>query len=202
MTDKLVLGIVGIALLHRLRIVGSPYLLSQYIAYIVIGIPTVMGGQAFGNICIVYATNRAGRAVTVVSAPINIAVLCLKLGVARVPDKSIVLFVDPRQAVIEVGNSIRRAGAELNIERQVIFVGIVEIHITALAVEFVVQIGRLVKLVVGCLDIAAVVAAHLQEPAYVIVEIGKHSVAVLGVAGEIAVGVVSPIELRSSIVRP
>ena len=38
-----------------------------------------MGGQAFGNIGIVYATNRAGRAVTVVSAPINIAVRCIYL---------------------------------------------------------------------------------------------------------------------------
>lgn len=64
------------------------------------------------------------------------------------------------------------------------------------------QIGGLVELVTRCLDIAAVVAAHLQEPAYVIVEIGQNSVTVLGVAGKIAVGVVCPIELRSSIVRP
>ena len=77
-----------------------------------------------------------------------------------------------------------------------------EIHITALTVEFVVQIGRLVKLVIRGLDIAAVVAANLQEPAYVIIEIGKHSVAVLGVTGKVAVGIVSPIELRSPIVRP
>ena len=55
------------------------------------------------------------------------------------------------------------------------------------------QIGGLVELVTRCLDIAAVVAAHLQEPAYVIVEIGKHSVAVLGVAGKVSVGVVCPI---------
>ena len=50
------------------------------------------------------------------------------------------------------------------------------------------QIGGLVELVTRCLDIAAVVAAHLQEPAYVIIEIGKHSVTVLGVTGKIAVG--------------
>ena len=59
------------------------------------------------------------------------------------------------------------------------------------------QVGRLVELVIRGLDIAAVVAAHLQEPAYVIVEIGQNSVTVLGVAGKIAVGIVSPIELRN-----
>ena len=77
-----------------------------------------------------------------------------------------------------------------------------EVHITALTVEFVVQIGRLVELVIRGLDIAAVVAADLQEPAYIIVEIGKHSTAGLSITGEIAIGVVSPIELCSSIVRP
>ena len=70
-----------------------------------------------------------------------------------------------------------------------------EIHITALAVELVMQIGGLVELVIRGLDIASVVAAHLQEPAYVIVEIGQNSVTVLGVAGKIAVGIVSPIIL-------
>ena len=64
------------------------------------------------------------------------------------------------------------------------------------------QVGGLVELVIRGLDIAAVVAADLQEPAYVVVEIGQNSVAVLGIAGEIAVGIVSPIELRSTIVRP
>ena len=77
-----------------------------------------------------------------------------------------------------------------------------EIHITALSVELIVQVGRLVELVIRGLDIAAVVAADLQEPAYVIVEIGQHPVAVLGVACKVSVGVVRPIELRSSIVRP
>ena len=72
-----------------------------------------------------------------------------------------------------------------------------EVHITTLTVEFVVQIGRLIELVIRGLNIAAVVAADLQESAYVIVEIGKHSVAVFGVAGEVSVGVVSPIELRN-----
>ena len=161
-----------------------------------------MGRQTVCCKGVVYATDCTCCAVAFISAPIDIAVPCFKLGVARVPDKSIVLFVNPRQAVIEVGNSIRRTGAELNIKRQVVFVGIVEVHITALAVEFVVQIGRLVELVIRGLDIASVVAADLQEPAYVIVEIGKHSVAVLGIACEVAVGIVSPIELRSSIVRP
>ena len=70
-----------------------------------------------------------------------------------------------------------------------------EIHITALAVELVMQIGGLVELVIRGLDIAAVVAAHLQEPAYVIVEIGQNSVTVLGVTCEVSVGVVSPIIL-------
>ena len=64
------------------------------------------------------------------------------------------------------------------------------------------KIGGLVELVIRGLDIAAVVAAHLQEPAYVIVEVCQNSVTVLGVAGEVAIGVVSPIELRSPIVRP
>ena len=50
------------------------------------------------------------------------------------------------------------------------------------------QIGRLVEFVIRGLDIAAVVAAHLQESAYVIVEIGQNSVTVLGVAGKIAIG--------------
>ena len=72
-----------------------------------------------------------------------------------------------------------------------------EVHITTLTVKLVVQIGRLVELVIRGLDIASVVAAHLQEPAYVIVEIGQNSVTVLGVAGKIAIGVVSPIELRN-----
>ena len=134
-----------------------------------------MGGQAVCCKGVVYTTDCAGRAVAVISAPIDITVLCLKLGVARVPDKRIILFVDPRQAVVKVGNSIRRTGAKLNIKRQVVFVGIVEIHITALSVELIVQVGRLVELVIRGLDIAAVVAAHLQEPAYVIVEIGQNS---------------------------
>ena len=41
------------------------------------------------------------------------------------------------------------------------------------------------------------VAAHLQEPAYVIVEVCQNSVTVLGVACKVAVGVVSPIILRN-----
>ena len=64
------------------------------------------------------------------------------------------------------------------------------------------QVGRLVELVIRGLDIAAVIAADLQESAYVIVEVLKHTAAGLGVAGKIAVGIVSPIELCSPIVRP
>ena len=61
-----------------------------------------MGGQAFGNIGIVYATNRAGRAVTVVSAPINIAVRRVYLtagarngvGLELKPCKLIIIVLD------------------------------------------------------------------------------------------------------------
>ena len=59
-----------------------------------------MGGQAFGNIGIVYATNRAGRAVTVVSAPINIAVRCIYLTAGA--RNSVGLELEPCELIIIV----------------------------------------------------------------------------------------------------
>ena len=66
------------------------------------------------------------------------------------------------QVVVSVLDDVLRARAELDIQRQVILVGIVKINIPRLAAGFVVQIGRLVKLVIRGLDIAAVCAADLQ----------------------------------------